>query len=80
MFFYNYICYNVGLSVSLTLCFSYVLSLYLLKVNYRYTGRIGTVEVNRDTMLELRETFCLCVSPGSSPVYQFTSIVPIHPV
>ena len=43
-------------------------------------GWIGTVEVNRDAGLVPRETFCLCVSPGSSPVSQFTSTVPIHPV
>ena len=34
---------------------------------------IGTEEVYRDAGLEPGETFCLCVSPG-------TSTVPIHPV
>ena len=48
--------------------------------NYRQTGWIGTVEMNRDAGLEPGQTFCLCVSPGSSPVSRFTSTVPIHPV
>ena len=43
-------------------------------------GWIGTMEVNRDAELEPGETFCLCVSPGLSPVSRFTSPVPIHPV
>ena len=38
-----------------------------LHKKYLQTGWIGRVEVNRDTGLEPGETFCLCVSPGSSP-------------
>ena len=43
-------------------------------------GWIGTVEVNRDAGLKKGETFCHCVSPGSSPMSRFSSTVPIHPV
>ena len=38
--------------------------------NYQESEKIG---------LKPGETFCLCVSPGSNPVSQFTSTVPIHP-
>ena len=38
--------------------------------NYQEGEKIG---------LEPGETFCLCVSPGSSPVSRFISSVPIHP-
>ena len=48
--------------------------------HYRQTGWIGTVEVNRDTGIELEETQRQNVSPGSIPMSRFTSTVPIHPV
>ena len=47
---------------------------------YCQMGWIGTVEVNRDAGLEPGETFGLSVSPGSSPMYQLTSTVLIHPI
>ena len=45
---------------------------------YRQPGRIGTEEVNWDAGLEPGETFCLCVSPGSSTVSRITCVT-IHP-
>ena len=48
--------------------------------NFRQTGWIGTVEVNRDTGLKPGETQRQSVSPGLSPASQFTSAVPIYPV
>ena len=39
--------------------------------NYQESEKIG---------LKPGETFCLCVSPSSDPVSQFTSTVPIHPI
>ena len=37
--------------------------------------RILSDGLNRDAVLEAGETFCLCVSPGSSPVTKFFKIL-----
>ena len=43
------------------------------------TGRIATVAWG-EPGFEPEETKCLCVSPGSSPMYQFNPQIQIYPV